>query len=210
MKDSDELKFKESTCCHICKAVYTEDDVKVKDYCQVNSSFKGSAHESCSLIMKVYADKLKLPVVFHNLHGYDSHLIMQRISDIVKKHSYKDKKGNLVDLAITATPTNMEKYLCFELGRNLKFIDSMKFLGTSLEKLVDNVTGCGRCKACKPDPCKRKVEYDGNMNQHITSFPFSSCVNCNSLGKPCINPNYNLLKYTSEVFKGKGLSVMSR
>ena len=35
----------------------------------------------------------KIPVIFHNLKGYDSHFIMQTIGEIVNKHTYKNKKG---------------------------------------------------------------------------------------------------------------------
>ena len=97
-----------------------------------------------------------------------------------------------------------------QLDKNLKFIDSMQFLGTGLEKLVDNVIRCGSCENCKPDKCSRIVERSENVKKHVESYPCLKCENCKKVGKECIKSNHKLLKNTSEVFKGKALYVMSR
>ena len=60
-------------------------------------------------------------MVFHNLRGYDSHLIMQAISETAAK--------------ITCIPNNTEKYISFTLGQ-LRFIDSAQFMLSSLDQLV--------------------------------------------------------------------------
>ena len=43
------------------------------------------------------------------------------------------------DLNINAIPNNMEKYVAFMLGNHLTFIDSFKFMSSSLDKLVSNL-----------------------------------------------------------------------
>ena len=65
-------------------------------------------------------------MVFHNLRGYDSHLIMQAMS------GYEAEK-------ITCIPNNMEKYMTFSLDQ-LQFIDSLQFLNSSLDKLSSNLS----------------------------------------------------------------------
>ena len=35
----------------------------------------GSAHQECNLKLKLDMKKMKIPVVFHNLRGYDSRFI---------------------------------------------------------------------------------------------------------------------------------------
>ena len=82
---------------------------------------------------------MKIPVIFHNLRGYDSHFIMQEIGAIVKKHTYKNNRGIDSELAINAIPNNMEKYMAFMLGENLVFLDSFQFMSSSLDKLVSNL-----------------------------------------------------------------------
>ena len=79
---------------------------------------------------RIGPDNLKIPVVFHNLRGYDGHFIMQNIGKIV------NDKGNL---KIGAIPNNMEKYIGFTLGDHLMFIDSFQFMSSSLDKLVSNL-----------------------------------------------------------------------
>ena len=69
-------------------------------------------------------EDIKIPVIFHNLRGYDSHFIMQQIGEIAKNHAYKNKKGKEQPLKINAIPNNMEKYMAFMLGKHLMFLDS--------------------------------------------------------------------------------------
>ena len=44
----------------------------------------------------------------------------------------------------------------------------------------------------------------------MTSYPCLKCKNCKKIGKSCYNPVYHNLKYTSEEFKSKKLSLMSQ
>ena len=63
--------------------------------------------------------------VFHNLRGYDSHLIMQEIGKFNKD--------------INIIPNNMEKYMAFMIDRNLIFMDSFQFMNQSLSNLANNL-----------------------------------------------------------------------
>ena len=68
----------------------------------------------------------KVPVIFHNLRGYDSHLIFNEL----------DKS----DVKINVIPNGLEKYMVFFWNKNLVFIDSMQFMDSSLDKLVKNLS----------------------------------------------------------------------
>ena len=67
-----------------------------------------------------------MPVIFHNLKGYDSHLIFS-----------EQRKFNL---KVDVIPNRLEKYMAFFLGKDLVFIDSMQFVNSSLDKLVKNLS----------------------------------------------------------------------
>ena len=67
-----------------------------------------------------------VPVIFHNLRDYDSHLIFREL------HKF--------DVKIDVIPNGLEKYMEFFLNKNLVFIDSMQFMNSSLEKLVKNLS----------------------------------------------------------------------
>ena len=138
MTDDDDMRFKLMDKCHICGEKYTDKDVRVRDHCHITRQFRGSAHQECNLKLRIKPDDIKIPVIFHNLRGYDSHFIMQRIGEIAKKHAYTHKKGEKQDLNINAIPNNMEKYMAFMLGNHLTFIDSFQFMSSSLDKLVNN------------------------------------------------------------------------
>ena len=139
MSNEDEQEFKKSTRCHICDKKYNEEDVRVRDHRHITGVFRGSAHQDCNLKLKMKPEEIKIPVIFHNLRGYDSHFIMQKLGQIVKKHTYKNNKGEDKQMNINAIPNNMEKYMAFMLGNHLKFIDSFQFMSSSLDKLVSNL-----------------------------------------------------------------------
>ena len=49
---------------------------KVRDHCQVTGKFRGAAHWKCNVNLKLTK---KLPVMFHNLKGYDCHLVFNEL-----------------------------------------------------------------------------------------------------------------------------------
>ena len=73
-----------------------------------------------------------LPVVFHSLRGYDSHLIIKKAYDIIEMKLFDHKPK------ITVIPNSTEKFMSFDIG-SLKFIDSFQFMPSSLETLVENL-----------------------------------------------------------------------
>ena len=139
MTKEDEKEFNKAEECHICNIKYNDDDIKVRDHCHITGKYRGSAHQECNLKLKVNPEEVKIPVIFHNLRGYDSHFIMQEIGAIVKDYEYTNKKGEKCQMNINAIPNNMEKYMAFMLGNHLTFIDSFQFMSSSLEKLVNNL-----------------------------------------------------------------------
>ena len=155
MTEKDEESFQNMKECHICKKPFGMDEdgvrnvggknikkvqiknVKVRDHCHVTGKYRGAAHTICNLNFKLTD---KIPVVFHNLKGYDSHFIMQEIGNIAKNHIYFDERKNKYsDVNINVIPHNIEKYLAFMLGYNLVFIDSFQFMSSSLSNLVNNL-----------------------------------------------------------------------
>ena len=136
MTPSDEADFLRCERCHICGKVYDEDSVRVRDHCHLTGTYRGSAHESCNLNFKVTN---RIPVVFHNLRGYDGHLIMQQISRVCKERFWFDEKGKRREMSLNVIPTSMEKYIAFTMGQRLIFIDSFHFLNSSLGSLVESL-----------------------------------------------------------------------
>ena len=106
----------------------------VRDHCHITGKFRGAAHNVCNLKLKVSPFLTQIPVVFHNLKVYDSHLIMQEISKIEENNESEKLKGYNMH-KFSCIPNNAEKYINFNLG-HLRFIDSVQFLLSSIDKLV--------------------------------------------------------------------------
>ena len=110
--------------------------LKVKDHCHYTRKFRGAAHSTCNLNYRVPKD---IPIIIHNA-SYDTHFIINQLAI--------EFKGEL-----NCIGDNMEKYITFSVTikkecdnsktstHKLKFIDSFRFMLTSLSELVDNMSG---------------------------------------------------------------------
>ena len=126
MTEKDHSTFDNAVDCHICGELLNGD--RVRDHCHITGKFRGAAHNACNLKLRIYPGRTKVPVVFHNLRGYDGHLIMSALG------ATRATKGQ----KIRCIPNNMEKYMTFSVGQ-LQFIDSLQFMNSSLEKLAANL-----------------------------------------------------------------------
>ncbi|KAL4135464.1 hypothetical protein QTP88_007070 [Uroleucon formosanum] len=117
---------------------------KVRDHDYLTGEYRGVAHSICNLN---YQNPRFIPIVFHNLSGYDAHLF-------IKEFGNDDKQIKLI-------PNNEEKYISFSkmmarvvtrkgkgkdkndkeivIFTELIFLDSFKFLLSSLDKLTNNL-----------------------------------------------------------------------
>ena len=129
--------------CHICFKPFGKNDRKVRDHCHYSGLYRGAAHSSWNLQCKI---PNYIPVVFHNLAGYDAHLFIRELAKYT------------TDIGVIAK--NTENYISFsvkvevdryvdKLGNEkvkeieLRFIDSIKFMSSSLDSLVNNLAKGG-------------------------------------------------------------------
>ena len=122
ISEEEQQQFQLSNVCWMCKKLIDHDDEKVRDHCHVTGKFRGAAHWSCNINLQLTK---KLPVIFQNLRGYDSHLIFNEL----KKFNVK----------IYVIQNGLEKFMAFFLNKNLVFIDSVQFMNSSLDKLMKNL-----------------------------------------------------------------------
>ena len=85
LTESQRTEFKKADQCHICIKNFDEDDVKVRDHCHYTGEYRGHAHQKCNLKYKIPSC---IPIVFHNLSGYDSHLFIRELGKKYKNNSY--------------------------------------------------------------------------------------------------------------------------
>ena len=94
----EEHLFQQSNSCSICKKFFDNNEEKVRDHCHVTGKFRGVAHWNCKLSFQLTK---KAPVIFHNLRGYDSHLIFNELDKF--------------NVKINVIPNGLEKYMAFFL-----------------------------------------------------------------------------------------------
>ena len=191
MTEVDKQCFKTMNRCHICGEKYTDKDVRVRDYCHITGKFRGSAHQECNLKLRIKPEDIKIPVIFHNLRGYDSHFMMEQIGEIANKHGYTNKKGEKQDLNIHTIPNNMEKYMAFMLGNHLTFINSFQFMSSSLDKLVSNLPKDDLIYTSKAFKGKR-LDLMSQKGVYPNDF-MDSFVKFNQTGLPNKNQFYRIL-----------------
>ena len=109
-----------ATTCHICLQDLDLAGDSVRDHCHITGHYRGAAHNACNLKLRLNPKTTVVPVVFHYLRGYDSHLLIQAISKV---------EGN-----VSCIPNSTEK-VSFSLGQ-LRYIDSAQFLLAFFDKLV--------------------------------------------------------------------------
>ena len=74
MTDDYETCFNPARECYAC-GLELEDD-RVRDHCHLTGKYRGAAHSKSNLKMKT---PMFVPVLFHNLEGYDSHLFVKSL-----------------------------------------------------------------------------------------------------------------------------------
>ena len=102
MSEEEEHLFQQSNRCWICKKLIDNDEEEARDQCHVTEKFRGAAHGSCNINLQLTK---KVPVIFHNLRGYNSHLIFHEL----------DK----CDVKISVIPNELEKYMAIFLEKKL-------------------------------------------------------------------------------------------
>ena len=96
MSEEEEHLFQQSNSCWICKKLTDNDEKKVRNHCHVTGKFRGAANWNCNINLQLIK---KVPVIFHNLRVFDSHLIICELDKF--------------NVKISVIPNALEKYVAF-------------------------------------------------------------------------------------------------
>ena len=168
----EKINYNDQKVCYICEKEFETIDkknYKVRDHCHYTGKYRGAAHNVCNLRYKVPKE---IPVIFHNGSTYDYHFIIKEL--------VKEFEGNFDCLG-----ENTEKYISFlvplkkrtenkniEITYKIKFIDSFRFMSSSLSKLVDNLSEEIHNNKCSD--CKSSLDYIKTKNEKL----ILECYNC--------------------------------
>ncbi len=143
MSDQEKDRYAKTKNCYACETQFgterlnertkkKEKVVKCRDHCHITGKYRGAACDKCNLRMRV---PMFVPVLFHNLEGYDAHLFVKSLG--------------LEEGEIKCIPKTDEKYISFSKKipmetiekekteyLEMRFLDSFKFTLKSLDSLV--------------------------------------------------------------------------
>ena len=138
------MRYEKSTIRHICYKSFNEKNRKVRDHCHYTGLYRGPAHLICNLMYRIPS---YIPVVFHNLSGYDGHLF---IKELGKHSSEMEVIGkNKEDYISFSIKVPVDKYIDKNGEEKdklieVRFIDSFKFMVSSLDSLTKNLVNSGK------------------------------------------------------------------
>ena len=132
-----------ATKCHICFKPFKEDNRKVRDHCHYSGIYRGVALSRWNLLYKI---PTYIPVVFHNLAGYDAHMFIKELAKHGSKMGVIAKSTE--DYISFSVNVEVDKYIDKNGEERseeitLRFIDSIKFMSGSLDCLVNNLARGG-------------------------------------------------------------------
>ena len=178
--------------CYICKKEFSNNEkknYKVRDHCHYTGKYRGAAHNICNLRYKVSKE---IPIVFHNGSIYDCHFIIKEL--------VKEFEGNFECLG-----ENTEKYITFsvpikkkienkdlEITYKIKFIDSYRFMASSLSKLVDNLSEGihnNKCSDCGSNLDYIKTTAEPSSLERKNEKLILECHNCKQRYKKSLMKN---------------------
>jgi len=161
MTTQDTHDFNTATKCCLCNGCLGKD--KVRDHDHLTGKYRGAAHSKCNIEEgKKRTKHFNIPVFFHNLTGYDSHLIVSEVG----KHTSK----------LSAIPQNFEKMISFSFS-HMKFLDSASFLNASLDTLVGNLFEHGKGKhkfKHSTQHCTKPEHIDMLLKKGV--YPYDYCT----------------------------------
>ena len=114
--------------------------------CHYTGRYRGPTHTKCNLQYKIPS---YIPIVFQNLSGYDAHLFIKELAasstDGAKMGVITKNKEDYISFSIKV---EVDKYIDkngTEKSKEieLRFIDSFKFMSSSLDSLVNNLARGG-------------------------------------------------------------------
>ena len=188
---AQEREFQSETVCHICEKLLNGE--KVRDHCHLTGRYRGAAHNHCKLCFKL---PKFYPVIFHNLSGYDTHMFIKDLAETPGEINCISKtEENYISFSKMIVVDTFEERVearenCFEFGhtvnnikvkRQIRFIDSFKFMTSSLAELAGNLS----------QHCNLERHFEGKQLELVKRkgvYPYDYMSSFERLGETCLPP----------------------
>ena len=180
----EEYEFEQATVCHICELPLNRDSVR--DHCHLTGRYRGAAHNECNLAFRI---PKFYPVFFHNLARYDTHMFIKDIAEtpgeikcIAKtEENYISFSKTIVVDSFTKWDEKVGNYKEFKVKREIRFLDSFKFMASGLEKLASNLDSFPQLERCFEGKQLELVKRKG-------VYPYDYMDGFGKLDETCLPP----------------------
>ncbi len=158
MNDDDINDFENNNTCWLCEKDAVD---KVRDHDHLTGKYRGVACNNCNLNAKQGLSNF-VPVLFHNFSGYDCHMFFREL--------YEKKE----DTPVKVLPKTDELYISVDFGC-IRFMDSLRFLSSSLDQLGKSLEDTPLLKEEFPDNWellnkKPAYPYEKYKSSSLSSF----------------------------------------
>lgn len=181
LTEKEEKEFQRTKVCEKCSLSFKKNNlIKVRDHCHLTGKYRQCLCIKCNFEITTPSF---VPIFFHNL-TYDSHFIIRELG--------------CDDNDIHVIPNSSEKYISFskEIASrfNIKFVDSFRFMASSLSELADNLN---EDKSRFRETIKIFSNKKLNLVTRKGVFPYEYIDSWSKLNETCLPPKnlfYNSLK----------------
>ncbi len=156
MNDDDINDLENNNTCWLCEKDVVD---KARDHDHLTEKYRGVACNNCNLNAKQGLSNF-VPVLFHNFSGYDCHMFFREL--------YEKKE----DIPVKVLPKTDELYISVDFGC-IRFMDSLRFLSSSLDQLVKSLEGTPLLKEEFPDNWEllnKKLAYPYEKYKSIQDY----------------------------------------
>ena len=177
-----ESSHQDAEVCYISRKIILKNLSKsinyqnVRDHCHYTGKYRGTEHSICNLKFNVLNE---IPAAFHNGSNYGYHFIIKELANEFGRQFEclveNTEKYKSFSVPIEKEVTNIDKdgnETVVTISYKIEFIDSARFMASSLSNLVDNLAeGIHKIK-CKDYDCF--LEYK-NVSGNLIICKFLSC-----------------------------------
>ena len=159
---------------HICKRIFSTNYNnkkyhKVKDHSHYTGKYRSATHDICNLRDKIPKE---IPVVFHNGSTYDYHFIIKELAEEFEREfeclGENIEKYRTFSVPIKKEITKKDKDgndKTTKISYKIKFIDSFRFISSSLSSLAHNLSEGLHNDRCTD--CKSYLDYMASKDEKL-------------------------------------------
>ena len=143
LSEEEITKHENAKICYICEDAdrpFGNHDInsrKIHEHCHLSGLYRRESHSDCNM---KYQTCRTVPVIFHNMMKYDGHFLIKEVAENFdsKINAIALSKENYISFTVNAEKVNYQTKNYHKIVK-FKFIDSLRFMPSSLDKLAKNL-----------------------------------------------------------------------